>query len=122
MVPTYFFKIDYIHHLKNGKLDRVGMNKLLDSVLQTNNNKNGDLQSRIIGYIESLLSYSIKKEQINVSFKELGIDSIALADLICTIEYKEKVHIEDGVIFSNRITTIEDICNYIMAKKDFNND
>ena len=122
MVPTYFFKIDYIHHLKNGKLDRVGMNKLLDSVLQTNNNKNGDLQSRIIGYVEGLVNYSIKKDQINVSFKELGIDSIALADLICTIEYKEKVHIEDGVIFSNKITTIEDICNYIMIKKDFNND
>ncbi len=120
MVPTHFFQIDYIHHLKNGKLDRVGMNKLLSSVLQTNNVMNEDLQSRIIGYVESLLNYSVKKEQINIPLKELGIDSIALADLICIIEFKEKVHIEDGVIFSKKISTIEDICNYILVKKDHN--
>ena len=96
------------------------MNKLLSSVLQTNNVMNEDLQSRIIGYVESLLNYSVKKEQINIPLKELGIDSIALADLICIIEFKEKVHIEDGVIFSKKISTIEDICNYILVKKDHN--
>ena len=63
------------------------------------------------------LAIEPNKVKIDANFlKELGADSLDVIELVIRIEYQFDLDIDDD--YASKITTLEDVLNYIEAEKE----
>ena len=70
--------------------------------------------NEVIEIIKETFSPSIEVTGDAAIKNDLELDSFDIANLICLLEERYKIEIDDTVLFS--FVTVSDICNYIAKK------
>lgn len=117
MIPKLFIKLDKLHYLKNGKIDREKMKKLYYEKYFTVEKSSEKLEENILNILERVLGFNIKTEDKLLPFKLLGLDSLGFTDFISLIEEIEKINIEDNMLTIFYEENISKITDYIIKKR-----
>lgn len=113
MVPGEYIRTSSLPRLPNGKVDRNIIRQMVRETLYHPEFETATLHARLKSIMESMLLRKLPEDAAKLTFNVLGLDSLAVVDYICLVENHEKVVIEDALVSSCAIDTIEKLAEYI---------
>ena len=114
MLPKEIFYIKEIPHLKNNKIDRLSCKEAVSALLHTDvTEEKKDVSSVIRNKIEEIRKIKLQDNYRNLLLKHVGFDSLAFADLFCTLEYYFNIPFDDQLLIEKKIITIGDLIDFV---------
>lgn len=114
MLPKEIFYIKEIPHLKSNKIDRLSCKEAVSALLHTDvTEEKKDVSSVIRNKIEEIRKIKLQDNYRNLLLKHVGFDSLAFADLFCTLEYYFNIPFDDQLLIEKKIITIGDLIDFV---------
>lgn len=116
MIPIEFFMISKLPRLSNGKIDRIKLSKILNKTKVENFDNEENIEKRIELQLTKMTQCKLPANYKECSFRQIGVDSLSFMDLICIIEYTERIML-DEIYINKNINTIGDFIAYVKSKE-----
>ena len=128
MIPVIYKQVEEFIHTPNGKIDRKQLGKciLINSagvkISSLISEDLSDIQKRVLNCIVSIFDKEVLVAiSIDITFTEVGIDSISFIRIIVALEEEFDFVFEDEMLHTSKFPTIRAMINYVETKITNNN-